>query len=44
VPPEPCDSFARGVQQCVLDLVGAGVERGGLALVAAAAGLAGGDR
>ena len=35
--------FARRVHQRVLDLIGARVERGGLVLVAALAGLAGGD-
>ena len=43
VPLQPGDGFARGVHQRGLDLVGAGVERGGLVLVAALAGLAGGD-
>ena len=43
VPLQPGDGFARGVHQRGLDLVGARVERGGLVLVAALAGLAGGD-
>ena len=40
---QPGDGFARGVHQRGLDLIGARVQRGGLVLVAAAAGLAGGD-
>ena len=40
---QPGDRFAGGVHQGGLDLVGAGVERSGLVLVAALAGLAGGD-
>ena len=40
---QPGDGFARGVHQRGLDLIGARVERGGLVLVAALAGLAGGD-
>jgi hypothetical protein len=40
---QPRDGFARGIHQRGLDLVRAGVERGGLVLVAALAGLAGGD-
>ena len=40
---QPRDGFPRGVHQRGLDLVGAGVERGGAVLVAALAGLAGGD-
>ena len=40
---QPGDGFARGVHQRGLDLIGARVERGGVVLVAALAGLAGGD-
>ena len=40
---QPGDGFARGVHQRGLDLISARIERGGLVLVAAAAGLAGGD-
>ena len=40
---EPGDGFAGGVHQRGLELVGAGVERGGAVLVAALAGLPGGD-
>ena len=43
VPLQPGDGFPRGVHQRGLDLIGARVERGGLVLVAALAGLAGGD-
>jgi hypothetical protein len=42
VPLQPTDGFAGGVHQRGLEFVGAGVERGGLVLVAAVAGLAGG--
>ena len=40
---QPGDGFAGGVHQRGLEFVGAGVEHGGLVLVAALAGLAGGD-
>jgi hypothetical protein len=40
---QPRDGFAGGVHQRGLEFVSAGVERGGLVLVAALAGLAGGD-
>jgi hypothetical protein len=40
---QPGDGFAGGVHQRGLDFVSAGVERGGLVLVAALAGLAGCD-
>ena len=43
VPLQPRDGFARRVHQRGLDLIGARVQRGGLVLVAALAGLAGGD-
>ena len=43
VPLQPGDGFARRFHQRGLDLIGARVERGGLVLVAAVAGLAGGD-
>ena len=43
VPLQPGDGLAGGVHQRGLDLVGARVERGGLVLVAALAGLAGRD-
>ena len=43
VPLQPGHGFPRGVHQRVLDLIGARVERGGLVLVAAVAGLAGRD-
>ena len=40
---QPGHRFARGVHQRGLDLIGAGVQRGGLVLVAVLAGLAGRD-
>ena len=43
VPLQPGHRFACRVHQRVLDLIGAGVERGGLVLLAALAGLAGRD-
>jgi hypothetical protein len=43
VPLQPRDGLAGGVRQRGLELVGARVERGGLLLLAAVAGLAGGD-
>ena len=43
MPLQPGHGFARGVQQHGLDLIGARVEHGGPVLVAAVAGLAGGD-
>ena len=40
---QPGDGFLSGFHQCDLDLIGARVQRGGLILLAALAGLAGGD-
>jgi hypothetical protein len=43
MPVQPADRFPRGFQQRVFYLIGPGVERGGLVVFAAVAGLAGGD-
>ena len=43
MPLDPRDGFTRGIHQRGLDFVGVRVERGGLVLVAALAGLPGRD-